>query len=207
MSLEHQCPGRWWLRKEHWSQVVTALDQFFHMTVTDGNHGLLIMKSGSLNFIFLFNAHCHLLLHTRLYYQHKPSHLSTCPVTIHSLLHIADGIDTCSLVLAYWAFPMEHFCGKLQGCIKSCQYPYTNLDTYIFSDAQLSIIKNKYNLHKTLIFRPSTGLKRSHSLLSCKCFNIVKNLSTKGVVGSDSRTNHWNFFFGLLGTPLPPLPS
>ena len=44
---------------------------------------------------------------SRLYYQHKPEHVSCCPLTIHVLLHIAPTIRVMGPVWAYWAFPME----------------------------------------------------------------------------------------------------
>lgn len=59
------------------------------------------------------------LIMLRLYYQLSPKRLSTCPVTVHALLHLADGIEACGPVWAYWAFPMERFCGILQPWIKS----------------------------------------------------------------------------------------
>ncbi|KZP17762.1 hypothetical protein FIBSPDRAFT_746448, partial [Athelia psychrophila] len=54
------------------------------------------------------------------------------------LLHITDGIDACGPVWAYWAFPMERFCGALQPAIKSRCYPFASLDRYVVTTAQLS---------------------------------------------------------------------
>ncbi|PPR00475.1 hypothetical protein CVT26_009682 [Gymnopilus dilepis] len=86
----------------------------------------------------------------RLYYQLAPERLSACPVTVHALLHIADSIEECGPVWAYWAFPMERFCGILQPCIKSRRFPFANLDNHVKAVAQLSHIKTRYNLHDKL---------------------------------------------------------
>ncbi|KAJ7131920.1 hypothetical protein C8R46DRAFT_924112 [Mycena filopes] len=82
----------------------------------------------------------------KLYYQYSPSRLSACPLTIHALLHIADGIEATGPVWAYWAFPMERFCGRLQPCIKSRRFPFASIDGHVVAMAQLSIIKVKNSI-------------------------------------------------------------
>ncbi|KAJ7771163.1 hypothetical protein DFH07DRAFT_866511 [Mycena maculata] len=79
----------------------------------------------------------------KLYYQYSPDRLSACPLTIHVLLHIADGIEAAGPVWAYWAFPMERFCGQLQPCIKSRRFPFASIDGYVVATVQLGIIKVK----------------------------------------------------------------
>ncbi len=49
----------------------------------------------------------------RLYYENDPARLSACPLTIHSLLHIAWGIKVAGPVWTYWAFAMECHCNTL----------------------------------------------------------------------------------------------
>jgi hypothetical protein len=93
-------------------------------------------------------------LKQRLYYQLSPQRLSTCPVTVHALLHIADGIEACGPVWAYWAFPMERFCGVLQPWIKSRRFPFANLDNHVVAMAQISHIKIRYNLYEKLSRKP-----------------------------------------------------
>ena len=87
-------------------------------------------------------AHDHV---RRFYYQHDPSHLSTCTVTVHTLLHIADSIITLRPVWAYWAFPMECYCGLIQPTIKSQKHPDASLECYIIECAQLTQISLVYN--------------------------------------------------------------
>ncbi|TFK58699.1 hypothetical protein BDN72DRAFT_781697 [Pluteus cervinus] len=96
-----------------------------------------------------------------LYYQHDPNRAATCPVTIHALLHIADGIEEAGPVWTYWAFPMERFCGFLQPSIKSRRFPFANIDNYVVSSAQLTQIKNRYNLYNELLLKPAvTAISR-----------------------------------------------
>lgn len=91
----------------------------------------------------------------KLYYQYDLDRLSACPLTVHALLHIADGIKAMGPVWAYWAFPIERFCGKLGKAIKSRRNPYTNLDNRLLLMVQMMQIKNMYGLHDTLRLGPS----------------------------------------------------
>lgn len=93
----------------------------------------------------------------RIYYQNSPDRVSTCPLTIHALLHIADGIEAMGPVWAYWAFLMERFCGKLLRCIKSRRHPFANIDSYIMAVGQLDQIRNRYNAHDQLALLPPKG--------------------------------------------------
>ncbi|KAI0683538.1 hypothetical protein C8Q76DRAFT_662367 [Earliella scabrosa] len=90
----------------------------------------------------------------RMYYQYEPARLSTCPLTIHALLHIADSIRDAGPVWTSWAFPMERYCGALQPAIRSRRYPYASLNRYILDKARLDHIKLKYSLEDTLAMRP-----------------------------------------------------
>jgi hypothetical protein len=99
----------------------------------------------------MFNVEYRLtLLFNRIYYQHNPERLSTCPLTIHALLHIADSIEALGPVWCYWAFPMERYCGKLSPAIRSHRFPFASLDRYIVEEAQLAQIKSIYDLTETL---------------------------------------------------------
>jgi hypothetical protein len=80
--------------------------------------------------------------------------MSACPLTIHALLHIADGIEAAGPVWAYWAFPMERFCGRLQPCIKSRRFPFASIDGHVVATAQLSIIKVKYACDEAIRLGP-----------------------------------------------------
>ena len=90
----------------------------------------------------------------RFYYQHDTGHISACPVTIHTLLHIANSIKTCEPVWCYWAFPMEHYCNHLKPAICNWQSPYATINWYILEDAQLTQIKAIYNLADKLALQP-----------------------------------------------------
>ncbi|KAF9000079.1 hypothetical protein BDQ17DRAFT_1391373 [Cyathus striatus] len=80
--------------------------------------------------------------------------LSTCPVTTHALLHIAEGICAMGPVWCYWAFPMERYCGKLQPAICSHHFPYSLLDRFVVEDAQLTQIKTVYDVANELSLQP-----------------------------------------------------
>ncbi|KAF5319954.1 hypothetical protein D9611_011078 [Ephemerocybe angulata] len=92
----------------------------------------------------------------RLYYQYEEDRLAACPLTIHSLLHVADGIEDMGPVWTNWAFPTERFCGKLGRTIKSRRFPFANLDNQVLVRAQLQAISNMYGL-QDIINRPKPG--------------------------------------------------
>ncbi|KAJ7258664.1 hypothetical protein C8J57DRAFT_1436814 [Mycena rebaudengoi] len=94
------------------------------------------------------------LKYEQLYYQYSPDRMSACPLTIHALLHIADGIVAAGPVWAYWAFPMERFCGRLQPCIKSRRFPFVSIDGHVVATAQLAIVKVTHSLDKKLRLGP-----------------------------------------------------
>ncbi|KAH9911173.1 uncharacterized protein BXZ73DRAFT_57295 [Epithele typhae] len=79
------------------------------------------------------------------YYQHDPSRISACPVTIHALLHIADSIEDIGPVWTSWAFAMERFCGDLQPAIKSRRFPWACIDNHLLAKAQITQIRLIYD--------------------------------------------------------------
>jgi hypothetical protein len=89
-----------------------------------------------------------------MYYQYSPDRLSTCPVTIHALLHIADSIKAAGPMWAYWAFPMERYCGSLKRAVKSRRFPFPSIDRHITEVAQLTQIKMFHRLHDSLSLKP-----------------------------------------------------
>lgn len=91
----------------------------------------------------------------RIYYQHDYHRLSTCPLTIHTLLHIVDGIKAMGPVWCYWAFPMERYCGTIQPAICSRRHPFASLAWHVLEDAQLTQIKIYYDVIDELSLRLS----------------------------------------------------
>jgi len=72
-------------------------------------------------------------------------------VTIHSLLHIADGIEAAGPVSGYWAFVMERYCGFLKRSgIRSRKNPYKSLDRRVLDVERLHVVKLKYGLMDVL---------------------------------------------------------
>ena len=72
-------------------------------------------------------------------------------------------------VWAYWAFPMEQFCGKLLRYIKSRRHLFASIDSYITAVAQLEQIKNRYNAHDQLTLLPPKEVNsREFTFDECK---------------------------------------
>jgi hypothetical protein len=107
------------------------------------------------------------LINNRIYYQHQPSRLSACPVTVHALLHIADSIRAMGPVWAYWAFAMERFCGTLKRSIRSRRFPLASLERFVLERVQLDQIANIYNIVDDLALRSRPTLRGIYSHPDC----------------------------------------
>ena len=57
-------------------------------------------------------------------------------------------------VWAYWAFPMECYCGDVVRNIRSRRFPYSSINRYVTSRAQLTHITLLYNLDEKLCLQP-----------------------------------------------------
>ncbi|KAF8586141.1 hypothetical protein K439DRAFT_1341652 [Ramaria rubella] len=67
----------------------------------------------------------------RWYYRYEEKHLPACLFYVHALLHVPTYIHLCGPAWTAWAFPMEHYCGKLGACIISRLHPYATLAMYM----------------------------------------------------------------------------
>ncbi|KAJ1299954.1 hypothetical protein OPQ81_002622 [Rhizoctonia solani] len=115
----------------------------------------------------------------RFYYMDNPSRLRACTLPLHALLHIADDIEAMGPVWAYWAFPMERFCGALARASKSCHYPYSSINHRVLQVSQLSQIKLIYGLTEELDLeerraniRRGTGYDEYPDLIFVKPFRV-----------------------------------
>ncbi|PPR00725.1 hypothetical protein CVT24_000949 [Panaeolus cyanescens] len=90
----------------------------------------------------------------KLYYMFKPQRLPCCPLTIHALLHIANGIRMCGPVWTYWAYPMERHCNILLPAIRSRRYPYTSIAKFVTAISQLDEIRLVYDAKEDLNLDP-----------------------------------------------------
>ncbi|KZO91287.1 hypothetical protein CALVIDRAFT_489305, partial [Calocera viscosa TUFC12733] len=63
---------------------------------------------------------------------------------MHSLLHVAACVEWTGPVWAYWAFPMERYCGQLQSAVTGRLNPYPGIDRHIRQLCQWEQLKLKY---------------------------------------------------------------
>jgi hypothetical protein len=108
----------------------------------------------------------------RLYYQSDPQRVGLCLITVHALLHVAPGIRKGGPVWAYWEYAMERFCGRLLPAIKSRRYPWSSLDSFVVTTAQLTVVSLNYNVAEMLQLRApsrSTAPNVVHPEY-CMCF-------------------------------------
>ncbi|KAJ3536499.1 hypothetical protein NMY22_g6010 [Coprinellus aureogranulatus] len=113
-----------------------------------------------------------------LYFKYDMERAPLCPLTIHALLHIADGIEASGPVWTYWAFPMERFCYRLRPYIKSMRYPWANLDNYVVLATQMDQIKQSYNLHREFAklaraSKPNQFVIDSNEYSECRELRVV----------------------------------
>ena len=98
--------------------------------------------------------YCILFNWYRLYYRNDPAQLSACPLTIHTLLHISEGIRTARPFWTYWAYPMECHCNTLLKSIRNRRHPYASINSFATATAQLNWIWLLYNLDEELCLDP-----------------------------------------------------
>jgi hypothetical protein len=70
-------------------------------------------------------------------------------------------------VWAYWAFPMERYCGDVIRNIRSRRFPYASINRYITSRAQLTHISLLYGLDEKLCLQPPASNDRNLILELC----------------------------------------
>lgn len=110
----------------------------------------------------------YLLTHTRIFYQRNQSRLSACPVTVHGLLHIADGIKATGPVWAAWAFVMERYCGYIKrNTVRSRKHALASIDNRILETTQLEMAKMRYGLTKKLSLKPKHGRTSKDKFPNC----------------------------------------
>jgi len=100
----------------------------------------------------------------RLYYCYETSRVSTCPLTVHTLLHIADSIETMGPVGGYWAFPMERWCGYCSRAIHSRRFPWANIANYVTAAIRLHTIKLCYGIDDELIHSTESVIRSAEKI-------------------------------------------
>ena len=71
-------------------------------------------------------------------------------------------------VWAYWAFPMERYCGDIGRHVTSRRFPYAAINKYITSQAQLTQVMLLYGLHDQLSLRPPRSHEKDLKLPLCE---------------------------------------
>ena len=109
---------------------------------------------------------------------------------VHGLLHVADMIERIGPVWAWWSFPIERQCGRLQRHIISRHRPFANLDNYITLAAQFKTTKLTYNITNDNLSLESPAQKRPGLKLHDECMWYLCIISTKGLMLFDLRRRH-----------------
>ncbi|KAG8994297.1 hypothetical protein FRB90_000459 [Tulasnella sp. 427] len=86
----------------------------------------------------------------KLYYQYNASRVAFCTSNIHGVLHIPEDIRRSGPLWTAWAFIMERICSLTVRAVKSRLNPFGSLNQYFKRVAQLTHIRNKYNLSSQL---------------------------------------------------------
>ena len=78
-------------------------------------------------------------------------------------------------VWAFWAFPMERYCGDIGRNIinKSKWFPYATINKYITSKAQLTQVTLLYGLHDQLSLQPPQSHDKDLQLPLCEPILIL----------------------------------
>ena len=74
-----------------------------------------------------------------------------CTLTIHGLLHLAQGIRDCGPVWTTWTFFMERYCGLLQRNLHSRGRPWSNMNKNILYSIYREQLMLRYELQDELL--------------------------------------------------------
>jgi len=97
--------------------------------------------------------------------------MSACPVTVHGLLHVADGIEAMGPVWTTWVFVMERYCGYIKrSTVRSRKHALASIDNRILEATQLEMAKMRYGLTKKLSLQPKRGHTSKDKHPNCKSF-------------------------------------
>jgi hypothetical protein len=98
---------------------------------------------------------------------------------VHVLVHIADTIERIGHIWAWWSFPIERQCGRLQRHITDKRHPFSNLDNYLTLAAQLKNIKLIYNLSDNDLSLDRPVKQRKGLTLHDECTSYLYVISVK----------------------------
>ncbi|PPQ78936.1 hypothetical protein CVT24_012460 [Panaeolus cyanescens] len=145
--------GRWEQRKyyDHFMDLVRLLHLCLDYEITKDEVALI--ESGFQEWVTKYE---------RYYYFHDKARLSACPLTIHALLHIADGIRNAGPPSCYWAFVMERHCNALLPSIRNRRFPYAAISNYVLQVAQLEQIRLIFNVFDALNLDPVKHRQMPH---------------------------------------------
>jgi hypothetical protein len=93
------------------------------------------------------------LMFYSLYYRYEPSRVTTCPLTIHALLHIASDTRHAGPLSRIWEFATERSMGVIARSVKSKRLPFAQLAETVKMREQLKAVGIRYNLIRELSLR------------------------------------------------------
>lgn len=76
--------------------------------------------------------------------------LSTCPLTIHALIHVAQATRDAGPLSRIWEYVTERFMGKIARNVTSRQYPFSQIAESVKKQEQLKTVAMKFGLEEEL---------------------------------------------------------
>lgn len=76
--------------------------------------------------------------------------ISTCPLTIHALIHLAGTTRHAGPLSRIWEYVTERFMGKIARNVTSRQYPFSQIAESVKKQEQLKTIAIKFGLEEEL---------------------------------------------------------
>ena len=92
---------------------------------------------------------------------------------VHGLLHVADTIERIGPVWAWWSFPIERQCGRLQQYITNKRHPFANLDNHITLANQFKMAKLIYNITDEYLSLDKPAKKKPGFELHDECMHSL----------------------------------
>lgn len=111
--------------------------------------------------------------------------ISTCPLTIHAIIHLISSTRHAGPLSRIWEFVTERYMGKIARSVTSRQYPFSQLAETIKKQEQIKTVAIKLGLEEELFL---TNNRRDWSVLGSQ-ESMILEISKYGL-SSPSQYTH-----------------
>ncbi|KIM19970.1 hypothetical protein M408DRAFT_311094 [Serendipita vermifera MAFF 305830] len=120
------------------------------------------------------------------YYRYEMDRISTCPLTIHAIIHLVSSTRHAGPLSRIWEYVTERFMGKIARSVTSRQYPFSQLSETVKKWEQVKVVAIRYGLEKELFLADE---RRNWSILG-KQETMIPEINDTTVLKSPHQANY-----------------